>query len=512
MKGLDMKLEDIKPVHDFTPTDEQLDVIDAVINTDDNLLISALAGAAKTSTLVMIANEPDMAHTSILCLAFNKRIKDEMEKRLPGNCVALTLNSLGHRVWGQHLGMRLKVNTRKNYEIMQEEIKEFSHEDQNFLYDNFSELLRIVGHGKSCGWVPDEVVKDARLSLVDDMDFFAGLDDELEDVEQELVTNCMLTSIKLAHEGAIDFDDQIYMSVCFGGAFPTYDITLIDEAQDLSGLNHAMLKLIVKDRRIIAVGDPFQAIYAFRGAHSDSMDRLQRAFEMEELNLTISFRCPKSVVAAAQWRAPYMRYPDWAEEGKVRSLTDWTIETLPEHCTIICRNNAPIYNMAMAILSEGRFPEIVGNDIGKALLKIMKKLGKTSMLRDEVMEKLEAVEKRRLSRAREWAKSAIRDQFECIRIFVRSTDNLGQAIARAEHLMTSTGSIQMMTGHKSKGLEYDDVFILDRDLLKLIDSDQPGSKNQDRNLLYVMQTRAMKTLTYVESDNFVKLEGIEDGE
>ena len=65
----------------FTPTQEQLDIIAAATDTSDNLIISALAGAAKTSTLELIANAlPDV---NIITLAFNKAIAEEMKSRLP---------------------------------------------------------------------------------------------------------------------------------------------------------------------------------------------------------------------------------------------------------------------------------------------------------------------------------------------------------------------------------------------------------------------------------------------
>src|SRR5690606_36910826 len=99
----------------FTPTEEQAACIEAARSTTDNLIISALAGAAKTSTLVMIS---EAVRTPTLCLAFNKRIAAEMKQRLPSHCEAMTLNSLGHRVWGRSIGRRLVVNTRKNYEIL----------------------------------------------------------------------------------------------------------------------------------------------------------------------------------------------------------------------------------------------------------------------------------------------------------------------------------------------------------------------------------------------------------
>jgi ATP-dependent exoDNAse (exonuclease V) beta subunit len=54
----------------------------------------------------------------------------------------------------------------------------------------------------------------------------------------------------------------------------------------------------------------------------------------------------------------------------------------------------------------------------------------------------------------------------------------------------------MMTGHKSKGLEFHEVFILDRELIRM-------DRQQDQNLLYVMQTRSKERLTYITSDAFV---------
>ena len=46
------------------PTPEQVEILDAVRSTDDNLLVSALAGAAKTTTLVMMAEQLPKANCS----------------------------------------------------------------------------------------------------------------------------------------------------------------------------------------------------------------------------------------------------------------------------------------------------------------------------------------------------------------------------------------------------------------------------------------------------------------
>jgi hypothetical protein len=54
----------------------------------------------------------------ILCLAFNKRIAEEMKKRLPGHVTCKTLNAVGHGVWATAVGKSLTVDTRKSFEIL----------------------------------------------------------------------------------------------------------------------------------------------------------------------------------------------------------------------------------------------------------------------------------------------------------------------------------------------------------------------------------------------------------
>ncbi len=474
---------------DFKPTEEQEAILAAARDTDDNLLISALAGAAKTSTLVLIAEE--LKKTQMLCLAFNKRIADEMQERLPGNCDAMTLNSLGHRAWADAIGRRLVLDRKKNYNILTKHIGRLSKDDKNEAWELFADTLRALGQGKSSGWVPDgKFPKNKRL--MDDAEFFASLEDEPTALQESLLKKSMTDSIGYAFEGQIDFDDQILMPTVFSAVFPRYPLVLIDEAQDLSALNHAMLAKLAR-RRLIAVGDECQAIYGFRGAHEESMSLLSQRFDMKPFILSISFRCPKAVVEAARWRAPHMRYPDWAKDGAVVDLQSWVASELPQSAAIICRNNAPLFSMAIKLLKNNRYPKIVGGDIGKALTKVLKKLGDNSTRREAALGALDLWVDDKLRTSRSPGK--VHDQAACIRIFLEQADDIGGAIAYADHLFTMKGPIQLMTGHKAKGLEFDDVYFLDQDLVR--------NEGQDINLRYVIITRAMKTLTYIQSTLFV---------
>lgn len=486
----------------MTPTPEQQAIIDLATSTNDNILISALAGAAKTSTLVLLANA---LPTQTLCIAFNKRIADEMQTRLPEHCKAQTLNSLGHRTWMANIGKKAVLDTKKVYRLTRSLIDRLSNpKEKQEAFDSMSDIMKAVEAGKTCGYIPDEWHGPMTARpLMDDAEFFQWLDVEPTDLEWEMIKG--VTAMSLT-EGfgvngplTIDFSDQLLLPTVFPVSFTIPPLVMIDEAQDLSALNHAMVSKFAK-RRLIAVGDECQSIYGFRGAHEESMALMEKQFNMTRMLLSISFRCPISIVEAAQWRAPHMRYPNWAKQGEVRHWAEWTAPQLPDTAVILCRNNAPLFGAAIRLLKNGRYPELVGNDIGKSLIKILKKFGDESMSQATVLAAIETWKQEKLRKSRSPAK--VEDQAECLRIFARQGKNLGESLAYASDILARSGPVKLMTGHKSKGLEWPDVFILDEHLI--------GDEPQEKNLRYVMITRAKETLTYITSEEFLNNDEIEE--
>ncbi len=362
-------------------------------------------------------------------------------------------------------------------------------------YAIFTDLMNAVRHGKSHGYVPDGKFTGMYAKpLMGDDDLFASLDEEPSALMEDLLRKAAIESITQSFAGSLDFDDQILMPTVFQASFDAFPLTLVDETQDLSELNHVMLRKIVRTKRLIAVGDSNQSIYAFRGAHENSMELMREAFEMERLDLSISFRCPQAVIREARFRAPAMAWPEWAIEGEVSYVSEWSAESVAPTATILCRNNAPLFNNAIRLLRNGRYPELVGNDIGKGLVKIMKKLGDPKVSSEDAVALIEDWKEKKLLKSRN--PGGVYDQAECMLIFLEQGPTLGDAIAYAEHLLSVSGGIKMMTIHKSKGLEWPHVYILDKQLIRV---DKSG---QEKNLLYVAQTRAKETLTYITSEGF----------
>lgn len=468
----------------MTPTHEQSAILDATSSTSANLMIEALAGTGKTSTLEMLARVlPRTAPVLYLC--FNKKIADEATTRMPPAVVVRTFNSLGHRIWAETISKRLSLETRKVGNILAALIDEAPKREQSVLWGVFSEVVQGVGFAKALGYLP-EGLYPSITSLVTQGTFHSLLEEEPDDLVTDLIDAVLTRSIKQSFEGLIDYNDQLYMPALFRSTYPRYSTILVDEYQDLSPVNHAMLSRLVRGR-LIGVGDPNQNIYAFRGAKAGGIREAISSFSMTTLPLSISFRCPSAIVSHVRWHVPTFRASK--EGGNVSSPHRIDPSDIADGSTIICRNNAPILRVALQLLSAGRSISVAGSDIGPRIIGVMKKLGDPELGRSAVLTAIDAWLAEKLAKESKTAE----DIAGCMRVFAEQGTSLAQAISYAEHVFKQQGQILLTTIHKAKGLEWPNVFHLDPWLVRKHPS------RQNRNLDYVCSTRSCESLTEIDS-------------
>lgn len=465
----------------MTPTDEQAHILDLATTTEDNLLISALAGTGKTSTLEMI--ERAVKTKPLLYLCFNKKIADEASKRMLSTTTVRTMNSLGHRIWAKSCSRNLTLDARKSQTILRSLIDETPRKDQGPLWDSFWEVIHGVALAKAIGYIPEGKYPQAKR-LTTAAGLHAALDETPDDLTSDLIDAVLTRSIKAAYEGRIDYNDQVYMPALFGGVFPRFPVVKIDETQDLNPVNHALIDKLVK-HRLIAVGDDAQSINQFRGAMQGSMGALVGKYKCTEATLSVSFRCPRAIVENARWRVPHFK---WIKEGgHVEHLRSPSLVDIPDSACIICRNNAPLFKLALGLLTAKRSVSVGGSDIGPKLLAQMKKLGPTEMAQASVLSAIDDWLAEKLARS----STTAQDLADCMKVFAGFGSTLGQAMSYAEHLFAQKGTIRLLTGHKAKGLEWETVYFLDPWLCR--------DNEQDLNLRYVIETRSMNQLFYINS-------------
>src|SRR5262245_15651595 len=325
------------------PTEEQAAILAYLVSTNDNILEQAYAGCGKTSMLKMQMWKS--REKPILYLAFNKPVVDEAKQEIlagdmPDWVSPRTFNSLGLGVLRDMTGHKCPPDSFKMTNLMKEEFKKFKKDDRDELEEAWTDIRQALGLAKHLGYIPDGYYKDIQR-LTDREGLAARLDAQLTPLQWAVVDNVLLTSIQAAFAGSADFDDQIYLPALWGGPFPGFPCVYVDEDQDLSPANHAMLKRCMSSTtRLCAVGDRWQSIYYFRGAETNGVDKFKENYSMMEMPLSISFRCPSEIVKAVHWHVPNMRW--FKEGGTYASLSELDPEGIPDGAAIICRNNAPL--------------------------------------------------------------------------------------------------------------------------------------------------------------------------
>jgi len=218
---------------------------------------------------------------------------------------------------------RVQVSSRKTFKILKG-MKDLPSDLP------WSDAIRAVGAAKTAGLVP-KGTKPASRPLVPDstqtwLQLMRRYEFDITISLLPLLRKVLLQSIQESFAGLLDFADQLYMPVCFYASYPAYHTVLVDEAQDLSPIQHKMVELI-NPTRVIAVGDPKQAIYAWRGACTNSMELFQEQLHAQEFPLTMCFRCSKAVVKEAKKvRVPEMQWGPSAPRGSVESWPSWSPE------------------------------------------------------------------------------------------------------------------------------------------------------------------------------------------
>lgn len=197
-----------------------------------------------------------------------------------------------------------------------------------------------------------------------------------------------------------------------------------------------------------------------------------------------------------------------APEGEVKRLEQYVPTDFPSSACILCRNTAPLVGFAYSLLKRDVSCRILGRDIGANLISLIKKLRPIDLTDFDA--KLQKWLDREVERAigEDRSPERLYDQAECLRFFVDSLDEdsrtVESLVAKIELMFTDQPEatrLTLSTVHKAKGLEFETVFILDRE--KYMPSRwaaQEWQKIQEQNLLYVAVTRAKLNLVYITSD------------
>lgn len=286
---------------DYSP--QQLNFFDRLRSSPRSLLLEAVAGSGKTTTIVH-GTQFLPKHVLTVFLAFNKHIAMELEAKLPPHVQCGTFHSRCLKALSKSLASRPKIDAEKTKTLLKANLK---YRDQE-LYLSF--CLRMIGLAKNAG-VGIENLMQNEFSAWEALAAHHSLTLDSADADLSRAIDISISCFEagLADLKSIDFDDMLYLALAKRVNFDKCSFAFVDEAQDTNAVQRELLKLMLAKPhgRLIAVGDAKQAIYGFRGADSNAMNQIAAEFSCERLALSICYRCSQAVIAEVHRHFPELK-------------------------------------------------------------------------------------------------------------------------------------------------------------------------------------------------------------
>lgn len=483
----------------FRPSKYQTAFFSALTETSHNLLVDAKAGSGKTTTIKMGVELLERG-ISILVCAFNRSIKAELQESLPSYCTVKTCHALGMAAIKQKYPKTQVENSK--YAIIIKKLSEnwdidLKQEDDQLLIENVKKLVNLCRMYLA-------VTEEAISAVAEKYGMDIVGDEALKTLQ------CIRMGTRNRHK-MIDFTDMVFLPAILPEyLIEKYDFIFIDEAQDLSRAQQDLIFKHVKKGtgRWVAVGDPHQAIYGFAGADSEAFERYRGMAAVTELPLNECYRCGKEIIDFVKTIVPDIVAFEKNPDGKVR---DGKVSEPTAGDFVLCRTNLPLVKLCYEFIAEGRAATINGKDVGESLIKWiekpkissyeeLKKWMDNELLKKQVqlqrnypyleMDDLVLRPSYQLMQERISIVQVIQNARDCTQVFQISRE------IRSLFCGDKKGII-LSTIHKSKGLESDKVFIIERDQLPAPWVKKDWEIQQESNLEYVAYTRAKEELIFI---------------
>lgn len=477
-------------------TEEQYNII----NSSGNIKINAVAGSGKTTTIIEYSKSRPK-RSRILYLAFNKSLKTEAEKKFSrlglNNVKVETAHSLAYKNIVYKYGYSLKSNGYKTHEVA-EILKIRRRKEKHFELFIANHINRFVSY--FCNSSARKVNQLNYLDVISDPVAYDFVSKNYDFIEKQ--TRLFLNKMD---SGKIEITHDFYLKKFqLQNPVLNYDYIMFDEGQDASP---AMLDVFQNQNAIkVIVGDSHQQIYSWRYA-INSLEKV----DYTALDLTVSFRFPQDIANLAyeilKWKnliGEYSILPIKGSGGKNSNQLKATI----------ARTNLGLLGKAFEFVDqkqktqslyfEGNVNSYLYTDDGASLFDVLNLYNHNhEMIKDGLIKSFND-----FSELEEYVMKTEDNQLSVLVEIVKKYEN---ELPKLIHMIRNSlvddkrkAEMIFSTVHRSKGMEYDTVFLhkdflTHKKLKRLIDKKEENPIDvsklaEEVNLLYVAVTRAIKNV------------------
>lgn len=450
------------------PTAEQGRAI-AAIRRGAPTLVRALAGTGKTTTIQAAIEQDGPRSPRTLYTAFGARNIREAKAKLPRWVAVRTTHSLA---WSQGMEYQRRDRLAKG-----------------FPFRAVSEQM-VWPAGGIAGVFRRDAVRMVAGAL---SRFMQSADQELDQRHfRDTPPAALEGTLRMAQRVWRDWEDlrgtlpivhDAYLKLwALRDPRLPFDRIFLDEAQDTNPVVLGVLKR-QSHAQIIAVGDPHQAIYAYRGA----VDAMAAFTAGDTFALSQSWRFGEAIAAAGN--AALQNACESADRlwGRI-DLADRLAVVTETPTALIARTNLTLLAEALHAEQAGFTTALAGG--AEDLADLMEDMQALAEGRPAFRSELATVESwEQLMTAKDLPQGArpLRRLLEA-----QDLDAVVTAIRRLTGRLPHEADLLLCTAHRSKGLEFDQV-ILANDFPVAPDGKAPMG-GQEANLLYVAMTRARQQL------------------
>jgi superfamily I DNA/RNA helicase len=480
-------------------TPQQVAFWDEVRKGTGNVLLEARAGTGKSTSCregmrLALGDNPGLA---IRYCCFNKAVATDFERGCPPGVEVGTMHRFGLMALSR--AFSTQVDQHRTYTLL--DGFDGGESLPRYVRKSISVLTSLA---KNHGLHPAD--PDLTMRLMELIDVF---DVETWRRQAEVLGWTLKVLARSAESVATaDFDDMIWLPTFHDVQFPAVDLLFIDEVQDLNPVQHNLIARLNPSGRTVVTGDPFQSVYAFRGADSESIPKLRERLNPTVLPLTVTFRCPLLHVVEARKLVDDFRAAPDAPDGYLRhDAPEDSVDEAEPGDLVLCRSNAPIVSACLRLIRQRRRAVVRGRALGEQLNAIARKVDAATIAQMIAgIHRWEAREIERLERkdGTDHLMETVHDKalsLEAIADSCSSPSEIPGVIADLFADDDAANRVTFSTVHRAKGSEARSVYYIQIPYSEKRDARRPPQQwelDQRRNLRYVALTRSMDSLTLID--------------